>query len=105
MIQHGNKWVIEDKDCFFESVIKNIWIGINNDCCKWLSGALEYLAAEIYELTVQITKLCKRVIVKEQYIMAAILRDVELNSIFQGVMAIPDDKKTTVQKVISKSGN
>lgn len=83
MIQNGHKWVIENEKCYFEFIIKSIYTGLNDDCCKWLSGALEYLAAEIYELAVQMTKSHKRIIVKEKYIMAAIVNDTELNDIFE----------------------
>jgi histone H3/H4 len=104
MIQQGNKCLEPNQTCVFVELVQKYTMEyqLNDECYKWLSGALEYLTAEIYELAIQITKFNKRVIVKELYIKTAIVNDSELNAIFDNIMNISQPEKIIINKLISK---
>lgn len=81
MCRHGDKWIKDNIDIRLEEIIieHRKLQNIENEQKIWISGALEYLIAEIYELSIKTTKKHHRVIVKDTHIKITIVNDEDLN--------------------------
>lgn len=83
MCFHGDKWIKDNIDIRLEELIINHpnMQDIENKQKIWISGALEYLIAEIYELSIKLTRQQNRILVKDTHIKTTIINDEDLYQI------------------------
>jgi hypothetical protein len=88
MYSHGDKWIKENIDIRLEElIIKHPKLQhIDANFKVWISGALEYLIAEIYELSIKLTQKHHRIIVKDTHIKTTIMNDEDLNQLLYPFM-------------------